>query len=67
MRFAGCSGSDFGCTVIVKTLWITGAGKGIGKAVALEYAAHGWTIAISARTESDLLAVAQEAEVAGLP
>jgi short-subunit dehydrogenase len=51
----------------VKTLWITGAGKGIGKAVALEYAAHGWTIAISARTESDLLAVAQEAEVAGLP
>ncbi len=42
-------------------LWITGAGQGIGKAIALEYAAHGWQVAISARTESDLKDVAREA------
>lgn len=50
-----------------QVLWITGAGKGIGKAVALEYAAQGWTVAISARTESDLNAVADEAAVVQLP
>ena len=47
-------------------LWITGAGKGIGKAVALEYATHGWTVAVSARTASDLDAVASQASAAGL-
>lgn len=45
-----------------KTLWITGAGKGIGKSVALHYAAQGWTVAISARTESDLSDVVGEAK-----
>ncbi len=48
-------------------LWITGAGKGIGKAVALEYAKQGWTVAISARTESDLRDVAKDAADAGWP
>lgn len=48
------------------TLWITGAGKGIGRAVALEYAAQGWSVAISARTEGDLVDVAKEAKDQGL-
>lgn len=47
---------------MAKLLWITGAGKGIGKSVALHYAAQGWTVAISARTDSDLAAVAEEAK-----
>lgn len=39
-------------------LWITGAGKGIGRAVALEYAARGWGVGVSARTAADLDEVA---------
>lgn len=41
--------------------WITGAGKGIGRSVALEMARRGWAVAASARTESDLSALAHEA------
>jgi len=47
-------------------LWITGAGQGIGKAVALNYASKSWTVAISARTESDLQKVAEEAKALSL-
>lgn len=42
-------------------VWITGAGKGIGRAVALKYAAEGRTVAASARTEGDLDTLAAEA------
>lgn len=48
-------------------LWITGAGKGIGRAVAWEYAARGWTVAVSARTQADLDALAQECVARKLP
>ncbi len=45
-----------------QVLWITGAGQGIGRSVALEYASQGWIVAISARTQSDLDEVVRQAE-----
>lgn len=48
------------------TLWITGAGKGIGRAVALAYARRGWTVAASARTSADLESLRDAAVAAGL-
>ncbi len=50
-----------------RIVWITGAGKGIGRAVALAYAAHGWTVAVSARTGDDLDTLSAEAKDANLP
>lgn len=44
-----------------KTALITGAGKGLGKAMALALAAEGVHLGLVARTESDLQTVAQEA------
>ena len=48
-----------------RTAWITGAGKGIGRALALRLAAAGTNVAASARTAGDLKGLANEA--AGLP
>lgn len=42
--------------------WVTGAGKGIGRAVALRLAADGWTVAVSARSRDDLESLARDAE-----
>jgi NADP-dependent 3-hydroxy acid dehydrogenase YdfG len=42
-------------------VWITGASSGIGRSVALEFATRGWTVAASARRESELEALALEA------
>lgn len=47
------------------TVWITGAGKGIGRALALELSGRGHIIAASARTEADLAALSQEAAQRG--
>ena len=41
-------------------VWITGAGKGIGRELARHYAQQGWTVAVSARTEADLKLLAEE-------
>lgn len=49
-----------------KNALITGAGKGIGKAIALALAAEGVNVALIARTQEDVDAVAKEAEAAGV-
>jgi NADP-dependent 3-hydroxy acid dehydrogenase YdfG len=41
--------------------WVTGASSGIGRGVALELARRGWTVAVSARREAELEALAAEA------
>lgn len=55
-----------------RTVWITGAGQGIGRAVALHFARDGATVAASARTEDDLKRLEADADalpgrVAGFP
>ena len=50
-----------------KTLLVTGAGDGIGRAAALAYAAHGATVVLLGRTESKLEQVYDEIEAAGGP
>jgi short-subunit dehydrogenase len=42
-------------------VWITGASSGIGRAVALEHARRGWTVAATARREDELVALADAA------
>lgn len=42
--------------------WVTGAGKGIGAAVAFALAGQGWAVVASARTAEDLHALATRAE-----
>jgi short-subunit dehydrogenase len=44
-----------------RIVWITGAGKGIGRALAKRYAEDGWLVAVSARTEDDLITLAEQA------
>lgn len=41
--------------------WVTGAGSGIGRAVALALAREGWRVAVSARTLESLKTLADEA------
>ena len=50
-----------------KTILVTGAGDGIGRAAALTYAAHGATVILLGRTESKLEQVYDEIEAAGWP
>jgi 2-deoxy-D-gluconate 3-dehydrogenase len=44
---------------------VTGAGRGIGRAVACTLAAHGANVVLAARTRADLAAVAEEINTAG--
>jgi len=48
-----------------KSILVTGAGDGIGRAAALSYARHGATVLLLGRTESKLEAVYDEIEAAG--
>jgi short-subunit dehydrogenase len=42
-----------------KTIWITGASSGIGKALAIKFSKEGWNVAISARREKLLDEIAK--------
>ena len=48
-----------------RTSWITGGGRGIGRAIALEMAREGADIALNSRTESELNRVADEVKGLG--
>ncbi|MEP1593436.1 MAG: SDR family NAD(P)-dependent oxidoreductase, partial [Halieaceae bacterium] len=50
-----------------KTLLVTGAGDGIGRAAALSFASHGATVVLLGRTVAKLEAVYDEIESAGGP
>ena len=50
-----------------KTIVVTGAGAGIGRAAALAYASHGATVVLLGRTVEKLEAVYDEIEAAGHP
>ena len=43
-----------------RVAWVTGAGRGIGRAIALALAADGAAVAVSSRTQAELEAVAAE-------
>ena len=43
-----------------KTIWITGASSGIGKALSIKFANEGWQVAASARRENLLQELHQE-------
>jgi NAD(P)-dependent dehydrogenase (short-subunit alcohol dehydrogenase family) len=45
-----------------RAAWVTGAGKGLGRALSLELARRGCGVAASARTESDLTTLGQDAK-----
>ncbi|KZX60572.1 YciK family oxidoreductase [Halioglobus sp. HI00S01] len=50
-----------------RTILVTGAGDGIGRAASLAYAAHGATVILLGRTESKLDALYDQIEAAGYP
>lgn len=50
-----------------KTILVTGAGDGIGKAAAITYAAHGATVILCGKKQESLDAVYDEIEAAGYP
>ncbi|MGP9539064.1 SDR family oxidoreductase [Brachybacterium sp. AOP43-C2-M15] len=52
-------------TTTRRTLWITGGGSGMGRAVALAAARSGWAVALSGRRRDTLEKIVQEISAAG--
>ena len=50
-----------------KKIWITGASSGIGKAVALKFAAEGWKVAVSARRKEILDELSKNENIVSYP
>ena len=50
-----------------KKIWITGASSGIGKAVALKFAAEGWKVAVSARRKEILQELSKNENIVSYP
>lgn len=48
-----------------RVAWVTGGGRGIGRAIALEFAAEGAVVAVSARTKAQVDAVAADISAPG--
>ncbi len=53
-------------SLVGKTALVTGAGKGIGKAIATALAREGVNVGLLARTEKDLITVAEEIKALGV-
>ena len=51
MREQGTAGADPDAP---RTVWITGAGSGMGRATALRAARSGWTVALSGRRREEI-------------
>jgi NAD(P)-dependent dehydrogenase (short-subunit alcohol dehydrogenase family) len=77
-RAGGCQNPDLACSIAVlpgkevamgrldgRTAWVTGGGRGIGRAIGLAMAREGAAVAVSSRTRDELETVTVEIEAAG--